>query len=220
MYGIVLMVAMTGGAETPALFKSKGCCGTVTHSCCGTSCCGTRTHKWHKSKGCCGSYSCCGAPVYSCCGAPVASCCGSAPVGCYGAPATYGTPVPYGAPAMEVPPMIVPEIKKMPEIKGKEVEKLKKPPVSNETVEAAPARITITVPGDARVSIDGTATVSTETTRTFESPVLTAGKSYSYTFTAEFVRDGKNVVVTRNVEVKAGSDISVSLENETVVASR
>jgi uncharacterized protein (TIGR03000 family) len=215
MYGVVLMVAMTGGAETPALFKSKGCCGTATYSCCGySSCCGTRTHKWHKSKGCCGT------PVYSCCGAPVYSCCGAPAVSCYGAPVTYGTPVPHAAPIMEAPPVIVPEIKKMPEIKGKEVEKLKKPPVSNETVEAAPARITITVPGDARVSVDGTATVSSETTRTFESPVLTAGKSYSYTFTAEFVRDGKNVVVTRNVEVKAGSDITVSLENETVVASR
>jgi len=119
---------------------------------------------------------------------------------------------------MTYPGTIVPEQKVMP--KGKEVEKLKKPPVSNETVEAAPARITITVPSDARVSIDGTATISTETTRTFESPILMTGKSYTYTFQAEFVRDGKNVVVTRNVQVKAGSDITVSLESESAVASR
>jgi uncharacterized protein (TIGR03000 family) len=119
---------------------------------------------------------------------------------------------------MMAPGAVVPEQKVMP--KGKGVEKLKKPPVDNETSEPAPARITITVPSDARVSIDGTATVSTETTRTFESPILMTGKSYTYTFKAEFVRDGKNVVVSRNVQVKAGSDITVSLESETAIASR
>ena len=36
----------------------------------------------------------------------------------------------------------------------------------------------------------------------------------------EFVRDGKTVVVTREVSVKAGSNINVSLENATEVASR
>jgi len=220
MYGVVLMVAMTGGAETPALFKrGGGCCGAATYSCSGYSCSGSscygsctggRGHKHKRSKGCCGYSSCCG--YTACYGAPVA-CYGSAPVACYGgAPVIGGGD--YGTPGVITP---MPED---PKTKGKKPEKLKKPPVDNETVEAAPARITITVPSDARVSIDGAVTVSTETTRTFESPTLQVGKSYTYTFQAEFVRDGKEVVVTREVKVKAGSDISVSLENASEVASR
>ena len=70
------------------------------------------------------------------------------------------------------------------------------------------------------MSIDGTMTVSTETTCDFESPILVGGKSYSYTFQAEFVGDGKEVVVTREVKVKAGTEVTVSLENSSVVASR
>jgi len=256
MYGVVLMVAMAGGAETPALFH-KGCSGYSCsgyscsgyscsgYSCSGYSCSGYSSchgcrggHKLfgHKSKGChggCSGYvSCYGSSCYGSGYAP--SCYGSgyAPVGggCYGSSAVvvpgaigggcYGAPM--VAPQGVIQPGVVhPEHKAAPPVKGKDAEKLKKPPVDNdETAEAAPARITITVPSDARVSIDGTMTVSTQTTRVFESPTLLPGKSYTYTFQAEFVRDGQNVVVTREVQVKAGSDVSVSLENATAVASR
>ena len=222
MYGVVLMMAMAGGAETPALFNRgckgcSGCSGTVTYSCSGctgyscsgcSGCSGHRTHKWKRSKGCCGYATCCG--YVTCCGAPVVACCGSPVVSCYGSPVMS-----HPAPVISHP--VTPIV---PPVDGKKIEKLKKPPVDNETVEAAPARITITVPSDARVSIDGTMTTSTETTRTFESPILLNGKSYSYTFKAEFVRDGKEVVVTREVSVKAGTDVTVSLENPSVVASR
>ena len=246
MYGVVLMMAMAGGAETPALFNRgckgcSGCSGTASYSCTGYSCSGYscsgcsghRTHKMKRSKGCCGYATCCGTPVVSCCGAPAVSCYGSPAVGCqgapmsYGAPMTHGAPMTYGAPDMAHPGVMEPGMKLMPDTKvadpktdGKKIEKLKKPPVDNETVEAAPARITITVPSDARVSIDGSMTVSTDTTRIFESPTLQVGKSYSYTFQAEFVRDGKEVVVTREVKVQAGTDVTVSLENSSVVASR
>ena len=221
MYGVVLMMAMAGGAETPALFNRgckgcSGCSGTASYSCTGYSCSGYscsgcsghRTHKWKRSKGCCGYATCCG--YVTCCGAPVVACCGSPVVSCYGSPVMS-----HPAPVISHP--VTPIV---PPVDGKKIEKLKKPPVDNETVEAAPARITITVPSDARVSIDGSMTVSTDTTRIFESPTLQVGKSYSYTFQAEFVRDGKEVVVTREVKVQAGTDVTVSLENSSVVASR
>jgi len=250
MYGIVLMAAMAGGAETPALFnKNKGCSGcygTVSYACSGHSCsgcsgyvpsCGCSGRKGlfgKKHKGCSGCSGCSGyVSCHGCYGGHVS--CYGGHVSCYGAPAVsyapavgcHGGPVIVpGAPIITQP---APGPKPMPggaqppvkeKGKGKEIEKLKKPPVDNETTEAAPARITITVPGDARVSIDGAATTTTDTTRTFESPTLVPGKSYTYTFQAEFVRDGKNVVVTREVKVRAGVEVEVSLENETAIASR
>ena len=231
MYGVVLMVAMAGGAETPALFNRgcNGCCGAVSYSCCGYSCHGGCTGKAPKMKhkschGCSGS-SCHGCSGYSSCHgcSGYSSCHGcsgySSCHGCSGYSSCQGAPVGcYGAPVVTYPVVPVTPVDPKPPVKGK-IEKLKKPPVDNETI-SAPARITVTVPSDARLSIDGAMTVSTETTRVFESPILVGGKSYSYTFQAEFVRDGKNVVVTREVKVQAGSEITVSLENASVVASR
>jgi len=117
---------------------------------------------------------------------------------------------------------MTPETPKNPETPKKEVEKLKKAPADDETVQAAPALITISVPASARLLIDGAATVSTSETRVFASPALLAGKTYTYTFQAEFVQDGKNVVVTREVKVQAGSEINVSMlkADNTAVASR
>jgi len=236
MYGVVLMVAMTSGAETPALFNRNkgcsGCCGTVATSGC-SGCSGRKGLFGKKHKGCkgcsgCSGYvACCGAPAVSCYGgcygAPVVSCYGAPAVGCYGAPAVGCG----GAPMVTYPPVApVQPIVPMPTDKGKDggkgkkgVEPLKKPPVDNEIDETTSARITITVPSDARVSINGTVTATTDTTRTFEFPGLESGKAVSYTFQAEFVRDGQNVVVTREVQVKAGISLEVSLENN-AVASR
>jgi len=254
MYGVVLMVAMTGGAETPALFRNKGCSGNAAYACSGYSCSGYvassgcsgsgRKHGRKKSKGCsgCSGYvsSCYGSYSGGCYGsyAPAASCYGGysggyqggcygsyapsvsyAPAGCYGSPV-----VTQPGPVITNPAPVVP----MPSDKdkgnkgSKEVEKLKKPPVGgdNDANDDASARITITVPSDARVSINGTMTTTTDTTRVFEFPGLAEGTSVTYTFQAEFVRDGQNVVVTRDIEVKAGVSLEVSLENATAVAAR
>jgi len=236
MYGVVLMVAMTSGAETPALFNRNkgcsGCCGTVASSGCSgcSGCSGRKGLFGKKHKGCSGCSGCSGYVACSgsgsCYGGGYGGCYGSGSGSCYGG--GYAAPAGgcYGAPVVTYP-QVAPEqpIVPMPSDKGKEgkgkkgVEPLKKPPVDNEIDESTSARITITVPSDARVSINGTVTTTTDTTRTFEFPGLESGKSVSYTFQAEFVRDGQNVVVTREVEVKAGISLEVSLENN-AVASR
>jgi len=113
-----------------------------------------------------------------------------------------------------------PGVQPQPPAPKKKIEKLKKGPAGEDETSDT-ALITITVPADARLLIDGAATVSTSETRTFESPILQVGKSYTYTFTAEFARDGKNVVVTRDVKVQAGAEINVSMNQaDAVVASR
>jgi uncharacterized protein (TIGR03000 family) len=84
------------------------------------------------------------------------------------------------------------------------------------------ARIVVTLPADARLTIDDTGTRSDGTRRVFVSPPLQQDRSYSYTFKAEFVREGKTVSVTKKAGVSAGKETLVSFENnpQTDVASR
>jgi uncharacterized protein (TIGR03000 family) len=78
------------------------------------------------------------------------------------------------------------------------------------------------VPSDARLLVDGKLTQSASSRRTFESPELTPGQNYSYTFMAEFSRDGKMVSVTKRIPVTAGATVNVDLTKPvaTAVASK
>ncbi len=74
------------------------------------------------------------------------------------------------------------------------------------------ARINVWVPtADAKVWIDGSPTQQTGTYRTFESPALTPGSSYSYTIKGQWVQDGKTVERSQTVHFKAGEQVSVNL---------
>jgi uncharacterized protein (TIGR03000 family) len=77
---------------------------------------------------------------------------------------------------------------------------------------AAPATILVSLPAEAKLTIDGAATQSTAATRVFASPELQPGNEYYYTLRAELVRDGQTVVSTKRVAVKAGDETSVSFD--------
>jgi uncharacterized protein (TIGR03000 family) len=77
-------------------------------------------------------------------------------------------------------------------------------------VSAAPATLVVSVPANAKVSIDGEATRSTAATRTFVSPPLQQGKKYHYTLQVEY---SDNVTLTRTVPVYAGGVIRLNLES-------
>jgi uncharacterized protein (TIGR03000 family) len=47
--------------------------------------------------------------------------------------------------------------------------------------------------------------------RTFQTPLLEAGRSYQYTLTAEVVRDGRTERATGTVIVRAGETAAVTL---------
>ncbi len=83
--------------------------------------------------------------------------------------------------------------------------------VSAAPAEPAPATIRVTLPSDAQLTINGSPTRSTSAYRVFVSPPLAAGGSFTYTFKAEFVRDGKIVNVSQEVLVRAGRETDVSL---------
>ncbi len=74
------------------------------------------------------------------------------------------------------------------------------------------AKLYVTLPADAKLTIDGTPTVSTSETRVFESPSLTPGKTFYYVLKATVVRDGKTETVTKEVTVRAGEDTRVRIE--------
>jgi uncharacterized protein (TIGR03000 family) len=73
-----------------------------------------------------------------------------------------------------------------------------------------PATILVSLPADAQLTVDGTATQSTSTNRVFVSPVLEPGKDFYYTLKAEFVRNGKRVAASKEVTVRAGKETRVS----------
>src|SRR5207249_294345 len=86
----------------------------------------------------------------------------------------------------------------------------------------APATIYVTLPVDAKLSIDGAVTTSTSSERVFISPELPAGREFSYKLKAEFKNDGKSVVVSKTVIVSAGADSRVTFNTADLagVASR
>jgi uncharacterized protein (TIGR03000 family) len=70
----------------------------------------------------------------------------------------------------------------------------------------------VTLPADAKLTIDGNPTVSTSESRVFESPSLTPGKTFYYVLKATVVRGGKTETVTEKVAVRAGEDTRVKIE--------
>jgi uncharacterized protein (TIGR03000 family) len=88
----------------------------------------------------------------------------------------------------------------------------KKDDNKDKTMISAPATIIVSLPASATLTIDGAATVATEATRVFTSPALPAGREFHYTLKAQIVRDGKPVVVSKEVTVRAGQTTRANLE--------
>ena len=209
MYSVVLMMALTGGAEAPEFGgRCGGCSGC--HGCngCSGGCHGCRGGKHSRCHGCSGCnggcHGCHGGRKHGRCHgcngcSGYSSCCGSVSYGCNGGCAggcgggTVVTPVtPSGAP------------KKMPAQAA----------IDNK------ARIVVTLPADARLSVDGTVTSSTSERRVLLTPVLEQG-DYTYTLQAEIVRDGETVSQSRTVTVRANETTEMSFDFATQsVASR
>ncbi len=84
---------------------------------------------------------------------------------------------------------------------------------------AKPAHVVIKAPANMSVSVDGQPLFRENTTETFETPDLTPGKTYSYVFTAQVIRDGQRIVLTKKVIVRAGktSEVDFSAEMKAVL---
>jgi uncharacterized protein (TIGR03000 family) len=222
MYSVVLMVALSGGADVPAWDNAaaepaakygdhghkqyrcggrRGCHGGG--GCSGGGCYGGGCYGgWGGYRGGCygGGYGGCWGGYGGCSG----GCYGSYGYGSYG----YGS---YGSGGM---PYASGYYGSMPGYNYGQ-----SPEQGDQGYYAqggeAPATIVVRLPADARLTVDGNATRSTDSVRTFISPPLQPGKEYTYTLRAEVTRDGKKTERSRDVTVRAGGVSEVTLDLST-----
>ncbi len=76
----------------------------------------------------------------------------------------------------------------------------------------APATIVVSLPADAKLTIEDHATSSTSEMRTFVSPPLEPGKAFEYTLKAELSRGGQAQTTTTKVTIRAGDESFVRLD--------
>lgn len=194
MYSVVLMMAMTGAPESPDFFFRKHRCDG------GSGCCGC-------TGGCyggCSGYACgggCGGCRGGCYGGGCRGGCYGG--GCYGAGCCGTVVVNYGCCGC-MGTMAAPAATPTPPAQGGK-------PAGTGMFYATPATLVVSLPADATLKVDGTATKATDAVRTFSTPALTPGQSYFYTLTAEVVRDGKTMTATQQVTVRAGETSRIEL---------
>jgi len=84
---------------------------------------------------------------------------------------------------------------------------------------AKAATIRVYLPSDATLMIDGRPTKATSSVRLFVSPPLAAGKSFVYSITAQYTRDGNTITVKRDVIVSAGQESVVRMGGSDGIAA-
>jgi len=225
MYSIVLMMAMTSAPETPEFHgvfhggalhywnSCHGCGGSFWHSSCNGCYSSGHGHGWAYSSracsGCCGNvtsyHSCSGyAPNYY----QPFSCFG---YGIYGGTSYYwptpydgGGPGTYGVGTPYVP-------NSMPRIEDKK-EELKKDKIDGKTMiyptVPTKASVVVRLPADAKLYANNSPTNLNSAERQFSTPTLEKGQDYQYTMKIEYSREGKTVVDSQIVKVRAG-EVSV-----------
>jgi len=78
----------------------------------------------------------------------------------------------------------------------------------------ASADLVVTLPVDAKLTIDGKATSNdngNSINRLFITPPLEVGWDYQYTLRAEILRDGQRRILTQDVTVRPGEQTRVSM---------
>jgi uncharacterized protein (TIGR03000 family) len=97
------------------------------------------------------------------------------------------------------------------------------PAVEDQTADAsaaAPATIEMTLPAEAKVTIDDMVTDSTSATRTFVSPPLEPGAEYNYNIKVQIMRDGRPVIAQKQITVHAGEIAKVAVRLSEEIAQR
>jgi uncharacterized protein (TIGR03000 family) len=212
MYTVVLMMAMTTSAEMPDFcFRRRVCHGCYGCSGC-NGCFGWRRWGCHGCSGCyswSGCYGCYGCNgCYGCYGSVSYGCHGCYVSGCYSY--SYGCHACHGG-QMATPAKGGGKMDKEKPDKGNGGKK-----VGNEgmaRLRDGSALLVVSLPQDARLTVDGHATSSTGPRREFASPPLEAGTTYQYNLQATVTREGKTVSENKKILVRAGvrTEVNFSL---------
>jgi uncharacterized protein (TIGR03000 family) len=167
-------------------------------------------YRWY-GVGCCGySYSGCG-----CSGATYTPCCtGNSTEGTL-VPDGSRQPTPAKKPVAEPPAAMPGEPGPAPVVPGT-------PPAPKTTSTSAENSgvLTVWVPYDAKVTVNGLATSSVGSRRQFISHGLQSGLSYKYVVKAEVVRNGQTVEDTRTVTLTAGQITAVAFGFNTLATEQ
>jgi uncharacterized protein (TIGR03000 family) len=237
MYSMILMSALAAGPDVPAnggLFSScHGCCGgscsgaytaASCHGCCGGGWfSGERVRAFFSLfGGCCGG-SCCG----GCCGGyssgfatTCTGCCGgrmmpAMPMG----PVYDGGAMPYGTIPLPAGPLPggydVPPASPRPappptvdELRGFHPQLPAPPGLSPR------ATVTVRLPADARLFAEGQPMTHAGGEKTFVTPELPPGRDFTYTFRAEYARDGEKVMREKQLSVRPGGTYAVEFDEK------
>ena len=218
MYSLRLMATLTTPATTIDSHKNRcsGCYGSCSCSCYGgcngsscsgrcSGCFGSRSRS--SCSGCYGS-SCYGSACYgsSCYGS---ACTGSSCSGCYGSAYYYtgscwGGHSCYGCSGSSCAGSTGAHTSAYPP----SYEHNPAAPAVTFNTTAAPARVSISLPADAKLYVDGQLTRTLDKSfRTFATPDLENGQEYRYVMKAEVVRNGVVQSETKTVVVKAGAEV-------------
>jgi uncharacterized protein (TIGR03000 family) len=212
MYSMVLMVALSGTQAVPDRHRCHGC-----HGCRGCYSC---------SCGCWGGgYGCCGGGYGGCHGCYGGGCYGGGCYGggcygggCYGG-GCYGGGC-GGCGGYYVMPGSTGGEKKKEGTGGKDGKKQGEEEELG-TYGPAPATLIVTLPADAKLTVDGNPTTSTSSLRRFTTPPLPVGRDFSYTLEAKMEVDGKPQEVSKRVIVRAGQETRTTLSlSETTAQAR
>ncbi len=76
------------------------------------------------------------------------------------------------------------------------------------------ATVTVRLPADARLFAEGQPLTLTNGEKTFVTPELPAGRDFTYTFRAEYARDGEKVMREKQLSVRSGGTYSLDFEEK------
>lgn len=212
MLSVVLMTALTVGADAPSFFKHKAAWryyGSYAGGCLGCYGC-------YYGNGCAGCYGGCYgayAPIsYGCFCYGCA--CSHGGYGCHGYYSCYGcygchcwspsAPV-VGLPTAPVIPSVAPEVEKAPMPEKAAPDKKAALP--------APAKLIVELPADAKLYVDDQYIKSASDRREFNVPPLEQGQAYYYMVRVAVERDGQTVSQTKRIIVRAGEEVVANFKD-------
>jgi len=206
MYNVVLAALLMTGGEATSWNHCHGCWGC-------TGCFGSRC------SGCYGCHGRIGFRYYNRCHG----------WGCYGGASVPMMP-PVAVqlvPGVRMPDASDPALSPQSEAEREAIrtllktlrEETKKKPQEEVRAPAAPARLTINVPADARLWVDQVECPLTSAVRSFNSPALQPGHTYFYTLKVQVQRDGAPVTDSQRVPMAAGENITVDFSNVGTVST-
>jgi uncharacterized protein (TIGR03000 family) len=157
-------------------------------------------------------------PIEAGFGQPVADCnCGSTPAVFGDSPGIprIGSPSPYDYPTIDNPnvPMPMPGFSPQREAPGvTETRGSRKTPMQAEP-DASRGTVTVKMPTDAKLFVEGKPMSVKDGERTFVTPPLPTDREAQYSFKIEFTRDGETLTIAKKVNIRAGKATTVDFND-------